>query len=73
MYLSENTHFQPPSRVQRAMAGVLCHLFYVVTRLIPARWLIFAPTTALRKIKGRVAAWAFSGAYFYEERRAGRI
>ena len=73
LQLLEDTKFSPPSRLQRAVAFPLSCLFNVLARLIPARWLIDEPAMTPRTLRGKLAIWAYSGAYFYDERRAGRI
>jgi hypothetical protein len=71
--LLEDTGFRPPSRIEKAVAVPLyCH-FYLLARLIPAHWLIDEPTATPRTMRGKIAVWAYSAAYFYYERRAGRI
>jgi len=72
--LLEDTGFRQPSRIQRAAAWPLYCFFNTVARLIPARWLIDEPTVTPRTMmRGKLSVWAYSGAYFYDERRAGRI
>ena len=71
--LLEDTGFRPLSRIQRAAAWPFCCFFNSLTRLIPARWLIDEPTVTPRTMRGKLAVWAYSGAFFYDERRAGRI
>ena len=71
--LLEDTGFRPPSRIQRAVAWPFCCFFNSLARLIPARWLIDKPTVTPGTMRGKLAVWAYSGAYFYDERRAGRI
>jgi hypothetical protein len=71
--LLEDTEFRPPTRLERAIALPLSWLFNLLARLIPARWLIEEPSIAPRTLGGKFAVWAYSGAYFYDERRAGRI
>lgn len=69
----EDTEFRPPSALQRLAAWPLYHFFYALARLIPSRWLIEEPAVTPRTTRGKIAGWAYSGAYFYDERRAGRI
>jgi len=71
--LLEDKDFRPPTRLQRASALPLSWFFNLVAGLIPARWLIDEPTITARTLRGKLAVWAYSGAYFYDERRAGRI
>jgi hypothetical protein len=71
--LLENTDFRPPSSLQRAVAFPLSYAFNLLARLIPARWLIDEPAVTPQTIRGKIAVWVYSGAYFYDERRAGRI
>ncbi|MGA2721600.1 MAG: hypothetical protein ABSG79_04220 [Bryobacteraceae bacterium] len=71
--LLEDTGFRPPSRIQRTVAWPLYSFFHLLAFLIPARWLIDEPTVTPRTMRGKLAVWAYSGAYFYDERRAGRI
>ncbi len=69
----EDTGFRPPSPLQKAVAFPLSYCFNLLARLIPARWLIDEPTGRPRSKRGKLAVWAYSGAYFYDERCAGRI
>jgi hypothetical protein len=71
--LLEDTGFRPPSGLQRVAAFPLSCFFNLLARLIPARWLIGEPTVTPSMMRGKLAVWAYSGAYFYDERRAGRI
>ena len=71
--LLEDKEFRPPTRLERAIALPLSWFFNLLARLIPARWLIDEPSIAPRSLRGKLALWAYSGAYFYDERRAGRI
>jgi hypothetical protein len=71
--LLENTDFRPPSVPQRFVAWPLYYFFNALARTIPARWLIDEPAVTLRTTRGKIAVWAYSNAYFYDERRAGRI
>lgn len=71
--LLEDTAFRPPTRLERAIALPLSWFFNLLARMIPARWLIGEPTITPRTVRGKLAVWAYSGAYFYDERRAGRI
>jgi hypothetical protein len=71
--LLEDTGFRPPSALQRLVAWPLYYFFDALARLIPTRWIIEEPAVTPRTTRGKVAVWAYSGAYFYDERRAGRI
>lgn len=71
--LLEDADFRPPSSLQRLVAWPLYHFFYALARLTPARWLIDEPAVTPRTARGKIAVWAYSGAYFYGERRAGRV
>jgi hypothetical protein len=71
--LLEDTGFRPPSALQRRVAWPLYYCFCSLARLIPARWLIDEPTMTPHTTRGKIAVWAYGGAYFYAERRAGRI
>jgi len=71
--LLEDTEFRPPSGIERMIALSLSWFFNLLARLIPARWLIDEPSITPRTLRGKLAVWAYSGAYFYDERRAGRI
>lgn len=69
----EDKEFRPPTRVERVIALPLSWFFNLLVRLIPARWLIDEPSITPRTLRGKLAVWGYSGAYFYDERRAGRI
>jgi hypothetical protein len=69
----EDTEFRPPSALQRLAAWPLHHFFHALARLIPSRWLIEEPAVTPPTTRGKIAVWAYSNAYFYDERRAGRI
>jgi len=71
--LLEDKEFRPPTRLERTIALPPSWFFNLLARLIPARWLIDEPTITARTLRGKLAVWAYSGAYFYDERRAGRI
>ena len=71
--LLEDTEFRPPSGLDRMIALPRSWFFNLLARLIPARWLIDEPSITPRTLRGKLAVWAYSGAYFYDERRAGRI
>ena len=71
--LLEDTGFRSPSSLQKAFAVPLAYLFTLAAHLIPARWLIDEPAVTPKTMRGKLAVWAYSGAYFFCERRAGRI
>jgi hypothetical protein len=71
--LLDDTGFRAPSGLQRAVALPLYSFFYLLAHLIPAHWLIDEPVVTPYTKRGRIAVWAYSGAYFYYERWAGRI
>ena len=71
--LLEDTEFRPPSGLERMIALPLSWFFKLLARLIPARWLIDEPSITSGTLRSKLAVSAYSGAYFYDERRAGRI
>lgn len=71
--LLEDKEFRLPTRFERVIALPLSWFFNLLARLIPARWLIGEPTVTHRTLRGELAVWAYSGAYFHNERRAGRM
>ena len=71
--LLEDKEFRPPTRLERAIALPLSWFFNLLARLIPAGWLIDEPSITPQTLRGKLAVCVYSGAYFYDERHAGRI
>jgi len=70
--MSEVSAFVPPSPMARLLAIPAYWFFRWLYYLLPLSWITqreYPP----RKLKHRLAVWAYSNAWFYAERSEGRV